>query len=179
MKNVVLISILCISSQFGLHLSAQSSQTHHGKFGVHVGYPITMLFDTPEVGIHLGLFYEKSLRDHWSFLGLIEHSYGNFERDETFFSQDGGSVNISALMLGLRLYANKPDKAIRFYLEGGGGLSYSIISEYNADDVLNKDNYPGIALGSAMGVRINNRFAIQLSYNWPLVGLIKVAYLLK
>lgn len=100
------------------------------RHSIFSGIPIGGIFDSPNIGIHLGYSITISPLQLLALEGQVFYTYGKYSRDADTFAQDGGFISTLNAVGGVRLYFAKENKKYRPYLNILLGKGYITDQEY-------------------------------------------------
>lgn len=163
MKKWMIIFCAAILMTCSHNTSAQSTTSSFDLYA-YLGYPVLITSGTPTFAMNGGIGVGKVSTKRFSLEGQVYGAYFNFNR-QSGVAQDGGYVGLVTLNGGGRYYWNAKTSNHPVYtnLMLGGGLWSS--QEYNADDILMKNNALLVGLSSGTYVAINQKIITGMAVN--------------
>lgn len=177
MKNIAVL-IFCVLCS--MSLSAQESNESDKTNTIFVGYPAGV-FDSPKLGVHLAYSKEWVKRKRFSWEGQGAISFSNYERNSNNFAHDGGDKTTAALLVGPRVYLNKPTRKTRAFINLLLGPALLIDREYKMDG-FSPEAYLNEIVGARLGysagafLQFNNKFLLGFSFETSETISFKLGY---
>jgi hypothetical protein len=152
--------------------SGNSQKISHSVF---TGIPIGGVFDSPNIGIHLGYSLIYSPIQLLALEGQVFYTYGKYKRDAGTFAHDGGFISTLNAVGGVRLYFAKEEKRYRPYINVLAGKAYITEKEYK-DNVLRTYKEDGLGYNVGLFVMTQKGLNLGLAFETWMTTVVKVGY---